>query len=223
MGGKTTLDNVSMSFGKRLELTMRKRMPMAARRALRLGRHLFSKGQKSLALPPHLVEDCRVCADRFDLVDRLPKGGRIAEVGTDRGDFAHHILDTARPAELHVIDLDISAVDPALLADPRVTMYNGLSHEVLSRFPDAHFDWIYIDADHSYAGVVRDAAAAAGKVKPGGYLVFNDFAHMDPFLGSYGVHRAAVEFAVERNWPMAWLAYETSALYDVAFRRPLTK
>jgi hypothetical protein len=85
---------------------------------------------------------------------------------------------------------------------------------------DASFDWIYIDADHSYAGVQRAAAVAAEKVRPGGFLVFNDFARADPYLGAYGVHRPVVEFAVERKWPLVWLAYEANALYDVALKRP---
>jgi hypothetical protein len=94
---------------------------------------------------------------------------------------------------------------------------------VLGRFPDDYFDWIYIDADHSFAGVLRDADAAANKVRPGGYLVFNDFAHCDSELGAYGVHRAVVEFAVTRQWPFSWFAYEPNALYDVALRRPATQ
>ena len=98
-------------------------------------------------------------------------------------------------------------------------MHNGASSTVLAEFPDFYFDWIYIDADHSYAGVSLDAKAAASKIRPGGYLVFNDFAHMDPFLGAYGVHRAVVDFAVTYGWGFAWIAYEPSALYDIALRR----
>ncbi len=104
--------------------------------------------------------------------------------------------------------------------EERVTPHHGISHEILARFSDDRFDWIYIDADHAYDSVKRDAAAAASKVKRGGFLVFNDFAHMDPWLGSYGVHRAVVEFAIERRWPFAWWAYQGSGLYDVALKRP---
>jgi hypothetical protein len=163
-----------------------------------------------------------MCASRNDLVKLLPRGGRVAEVGTYRGDFARHILATCEPAELHIIDLDVSLVDAEVLHDERVTAHVGPSHEVLSGFPSAHFDWIYIDADHSYAGVTRDAGAAASKVRPGGFLVFNDFAHMDPFLGAYGVHRAVVDFAVANRWPFAWWAFDSAALYDVALRCPDT-
>ena len=147
-------------------------------------------------------------------------GGRIAEVGTDRGAFAKRILLTCQPAQLHIIDLDFSRTDAEVCGHPNVTTHRGASHKVLQSFPDAYFDWIYIDADHSYAGVRQDALAAAPKVKPGGYLVFNDFAHIDPSLGTYGVHRAVVEFATANQWSFAWFAYQKNALYDVALRCP---
>ena len=205
----------------RFELVLRRNLPAGVRRLLRLGRHALVKGGSSPPLPPHLVQDCRVSASRYDLVAALPRGGRIAEVGTYKGDFARHILAHCDPAELHLIDLDFSLLDPAVAAEPRVRKHAGQSHEVLARFSDQHFDWIYIDADHSYAGTSRDAFAAAAKVRRGGYLVFNDFAHLDPYLGAYGVHRAVVEFAIAKDWPFAWFAYEGNALYDVALQRPL--
>jgi hypothetical protein len=194
-------------------------MPGRVRHLMRLGRHLVARGQPSMAIPPELLADCRVCASRNELVKNLG-GGRLAEVGTYRGDFARHILRSCDPAELHLIDLDVSLLDPAVAADQRVTVHRGLSDEMLPRFPDGHFDWIYIDGDHSYGGAGRDARAAATKVKPGGHLVFNDFAHADPYLGAYGVHRAVTEFAVTRGWTFAWWAYEPNGLYDVALRRP---
>lgn len=55
--------------------------------------------------------------------------------------------------------------------------------------------------------MLRDANAALTKVKPGGFLVFNDFAHADPFLGTYGVQRAVADFVVANRWPVVWLAY----------------
>lgn len=209
-----------MTLLTRLSLFIRNRLPAGARRALRLGRLLVSPGKSSYWIPPELFVDCRICASRYDMVGHLPRGGRIAEIGTQRGHFARHILATCDPAELHLVDLDFSLLEPAVAADPRVTLHNGASHEVLAGFADAYFDWIYIDADHSYAGVSRDARAAASKVKPGGYLVFNDFAHMDPSLGMYGVHRAVVDFIWADKWSFAWFAYDPNALYDVAIRRP---
>jgi predicted O-methyltransferase YrrM len=205
---------------KRAELALRKGMPSGIRRLLRLGKLALTSRPSSAPLPANLVADCRVCASRLDLLDRLPRQARVAEVGTLRGEFARHILDRCDPTELHLVDLEFEALDPTVAADARVRRHNGLSHEVLAGFPDGYFDWIYIDADHSYGGVKRDAWAAAAKVRSGGHLVFNDFAHMDSALGAYGVHRAVVEFATANGWKFTWLAYHPDALYDVALQRP---
>lgn len=207
------------SIQRRL-LQIRKKLPERLRRVLRLARHAVTTGQASLEIPPPLLADCRVCASRLELVKLMPPRARVAEVGTYQGSFASHILIAADPIELHLIDIDLTELNAAVRADPRVVLHEGRSEAVLAGLPDSHFDWIYVDGDHSYDGVTRDAHAAATKVKPGGYLVFNDFAHIDPFLGTYGVHRAVVDFAVAQRWPFAWLAYQPSALYDVALRRP---
>jgi cephalosporin hydroxylase len=172
------------------------------------------------ALPEALVSDCRLFASRYQMLGELPRAGRTVEVGTETGGFAKCILATCQPAELHLIDIDFSLLDPAVAGDRRVTLHRGRSHECLARFEDDSLDWVYIDADHTHAAVLRDIHAAAPKVKPGGFLVFNDFAHMDPYLGRYGVHNAVVEFAVERLWPIVFWAYAASGLYDVALRRP---
>ena len=184
---------------KRLEMRVRTRLPAPVRRAYRVARSLGDV-PCSGPLPDALLADCRFCASREAMLDLLPKGGRIAE--------------------LHLIDIDDSWFDPRSLAGPEVIRHLGLTHEVIATFPDGHFDFIYIDADHSYEGCHRDALAAAPKVKPGGYLAFNDFAHIDPWLGRYGVHRAATDFARAANWPMAFFAFQPAGLYDVAFRRP---
>jgi predicted O-methyltransferase YrrM len=206
--------------GQAVLLKLRRHLPDSVRRLARLSRLAFREGQGSRELPAELVTGCRMCANRYDLVAALPRHGRVLEVGTLYGDFARHILEACEPAELHLVDLDFTQVRRDVLDDPRVVTHRGFSHEVVASLPDETFDWIYIDADHAYESVKRDAETAAPKVRPGGFLVFNDFAHMDPWLGAYGVHRAVVEFATERRWPFVWWAYQPSALYDVALQRP---
>jgi len=191
------------------------------RQAYRLARSAVAHHAPSPQLPADLVEGCEVLASRLHLLDRLPKGGVLAELGTLRGDFARQMLARCEPSRLEIVDIDFSRFDERLDADPRLNRTLGLTTEVIVRFPDAHFDAIYIDADHSFDGVLADARASAPKVKPGGLLIFNDFAHIDPGLGRYGVHRAVSEFAVAARWRMRYLALEPNALYDVALRRPL--
>lgn len=204
-----------------LGIQLRKRAPQSLRRAKRLARLALASVEPSEPLPPDLLSACKMCASREDLVCLLPRGARVAEIGVDTGGFSQHILSASEPAELHLVDIDFTNIDPAVLDDPRVTAHRDYSHEALARFADASFDWIYIDADHSYEGCARDAVAAAPKVKPGGFLVFNDFAHLDTKLGVYGVHRAVTKFARDYRWPFAFWAYQVDGLYDVALKKPV--
>lgn len=199
---------------------LRKLAPDSLRRTKRLARVAFAPIAPSPALAEALFANCRVCASRQILVSQLPKQGRIAEIGVARGRFSQHILSVCEPRELHLVDLDFAQTDPGVMSDPRVTLHRDFSHVALAAFADESFDWIYIDADHSYEGCARDAAAAASKVTPGGHLVFNDFAHVDTKLGVYGVHRAVTEFARDQGWPFTHWAYHPHGLYDVALQKP---
>ena len=49
------------------------------------------------------------------------------------------------------------------------------SLEASKVFPDKYFDFVYIDAEHSYDAVVNDIAAWLPKVKIGGYLGGHDY------------------------------------------------
>jgi SAM-dependent methyltransferase len=204
---------------KQTEIQLRRLTPPVVKRLYHVARSM-SAPVESADLRPDVLEDCRVVADRYALLKLLPKHGKVAEIGTETGDFARKIVEMAEPVELHVVDINYSKFNPAGLAAPAITRHEGLSTDILATFPDAWFDWIYIDADHSFEGARADARAAAQKVKPGGYLVFNDFGHIDPSVRRYGVHRAVVEFINERGWQMRYLAYNAAALYDLAIQQP---
>jgi methyltransferase family protein len=49
------------------------------------------------------------------------------------------------------------------------------SLEAANSFPDGHFDFVFIDADHSYEGCRNDIAAWKRKVKPEGWLCGHDY------------------------------------------------
>lgn len=204
---------------KRLEMRVRTRLPRGVRRIYRLIRASGATPPYSRGLPEDLLAGCRVVSSRYSLLNHLPKGGTVAEVGTSTGAFARQILERNAPKHLHVIDIDYSRFDPDLACDPRITRHEGLSTEIMGAFPDAMFDWIYIDGDHAYASVLADARCAAPKLKPGGLMIFNDFAHVDPEFGRYGVHQAVVDFQHERGWPMRYFALHPHALYDVALEK----
>lgn len=178
------------------------------------------------AIPPELLAGCAIVAHRYDLIPHLPKGGVVAEIGTMRGVFAKWILEASHPLALHLFDLEFLLLEREPLADAlasgQVSLHEGDSAECLARFPEDHFDWIYVDADHSYDGVVRDIAAARDRVRPGGFLVFDDycaFSHRE--LLPYGVLRAVNEFIVREHWPVRYLALDAQGHLNIALARPV--
>ena len=168
--------------------------------------------------------DCIVVPERTALLKRLPKGGVVAEVGTLEGEFAREILQIVGPRELHLIDHEIHPRVRELAEDPslrgRLHVHHRDSVEALESFPDQMFDWIYIDAQHTYEGVKRDINAARGNVKTDGWLVFNDYTVWSYVeLQPYGVVAAVNELCLEDNWKIAFLALPSHMYCDVAMQR----
>ena len=165
----------------------------------------------------HLAH-CTVLADRLRLLDELPKQGVVAEIGVLHGEFSEEILERTQPRELHLIDLRDRWQD-RFAGREEVVSHIGDSCAVLEGFDDAYFDWIYIDADHGYEGVRRDAEAASRKLKREGLLVFNDYTSWDGIANiPYGVPKVVHELCLE-GWEMRYLALQPSGFHDVAIRR----
>ena len=171
------------------------------------------------------LEGAEILADRHKLLDRMPKSAVCAEIGIDRGYFSLAILEQTIPQELFLVDITLSRLDPAseaqLRARPEVTLIEAPSETGLASHPDASFDWIYLDADHSYGAVKKDIDALINKVKPGGYFLFNDFTLWSPAnMMNYGVSRAAFEFLnANPDWTVAYLALQGGGYHDLALRR----
>jgi predicted O-methyltransferase YrrM len=170
------------------------------------------------------LRNCVVLPNRIVLLEYLPHGGRVAEIGTGRGDFAREILRVANPRELHLIDHVVQPQAREMAEDPsfegRVHVHKADSAEALESFPNAFFDWIYVDAQHTYEGVKRDIAAAKTKVKSGGYLVFNDYIMWSYFeMQPYGVVPAVNEFCIEHVWAFVYFTLPEHMYCDVAIRK----
>jgi hypothetical protein len=167
---------------------------------------------------------CRVYANRDRAIESLPKGGVVGEVGTQTGRFADHIFKSTKPKKLHLFDLSLEWFDPCLLVDPihqgAVEIHLGDSSTELGNFPSEHFDWLYIDGDHSYEGVNRDIAVACRKVKRDGILVFNDYAIWSPLeVCNYGVLKAVNELVNGGEWEFLYIALHPWGYHDAALRR----
>jgi hypothetical protein len=120
--------------------------------------------------------------ERF--LEIFPKDAVGAEIGVFKGEFTRHILDRTRPRELHLIDVwwklygetypDWGAyTDFGRLATReafemaqaavrghdrrRVAVFHVENDlECLSRFPNGHFDWVYLDSSHDYDQTLKE-------------------------------------------------------------------
>lgn len=159
------------------------------------------------------LEGARLFADRRSALRALPRGGTIAEIGVAVGDFTEALIDTLDPDHFDAFDIfDLHQGD---MVGGRSTqeVFDGLTHRQfyekrfappmdvfegdsstqLAQMPDQHYDVIYLDGDHRYEGILRDADVASNKIKPGGVLVFNDYIMFDHHLGErYGASRQPV-------------------------------
>ncbi len=172
-------------------------------------------------LENHHLRNAKLVPSREALLQLLPKGGIIGEVGTQHGYFAKQIYDVVHPTKLHLFDETFEQFDSAALlhASNIIVKHQGDSATSLSSFPDQYFDWLYLDADHSYAGVKRDIEQALHKIKFSGFLVFNDFTFWSPLEAmSYGVAHAVCELCLSHDWEITHFALEPLMYCDVVVR-----
>jgi predicted O-methyltransferase YrrM len=63
----------------------------------------------------------------------------------------------------------------------KVQVFKGWSHEILRKFDTNNsFDFAYIDGDHTAYGTLMDAVLIHPLIKPGGMIIFDDYAWKDP-------------------------------------------
>jgi SAM-dependent methyltransferase len=182
---------------------------------------LFLIDHSAPKLSADVLNHCVVLPSREDIIARMSPGGIAIEVGTQTGSFARKILDLARPKKLYVVDVSYNLFNREILENEietgQLEMRQGLSWDVLSSFDDEYFDWIYIDAGHYYSQVARDIDEAFKKLKPGGYLIFNDFTVWSPLEAvRYGIYKAVCEAIDRYGMPMVYLGLHPTGFQDVA-------
>jgi len=197
-----------------------------------------------LDLDDRHVRNCRVLANRDAILERMPQGGIVAEIGVGFGDFSARILAVTRPREFHAIDAFDWHPRPSAWGRSTTDVFRGghedfyrarfaeqihagtvrtrkgRSWELLGDYPDRSFDVIYVDAAHDYASVKRDADLGAAKLKPDGFLIFNDYLLYDHIAHEpYGVVQVVNELCVAHDYEMLYLALAPHMFCDVVLRK----
>ena len=104
-----------------------------------------------------------------------------AELGVDKGLLFRALL-TSNP-QLHLTGVDVFPLPDrkdrvyqiALSFADRCRLICDTTHRAADQFPDGHFDFVFIDADHSYDAAKDDIARWRSKVRPGGWLGGHDY------------------------------------------------
>ncbi|MEM0994983.1 MAG: class I SAM-dependent methyltransferase [Bacteroidota bacterium] len=147
--------------------------------------------KKWKTFPPIMSEHIKVVPNRTALLETMPTNAVVAEVGVFKGQFSRRIMDVTQPKELHLIDpwdlLDnhkkhgkqhhkvVVDTMQAEIDAGIVTVHKDYSANVLPNFPNHHFDWIYVDADHSYESVIAELKICKDLVKADGYICGHDY------------------------------------------------
>lgn len=111
---------------------------------------------------------------------------RGAELGVDKGVLFNMLL-TGCP-NLHLVGVDTCIVPKRrekcaeIVSDfpERAMLMEQTTHEAARHFPDGHFDFVFIDADHSAEAVTQDITDWQPKVRKGGWLGGHDYNHKFP-------------------------------------------
>jgi hypothetical protein len=178
------------------------------------------------------IANAKLLTNRERLLEQLPKGGVVAEIGVNQGDYSSKILDLTSPRKLHLIDEWgtesyhdglASAVKKKFaneIVSGQVEINRGYSTEVLPRFADSSFDWVYIDSAHTYE-VTRDELAILNtKVKDNGFICGHDYINSCwRNAVKYGVVEAVHEFCVREGWELVYLTNETHQHCSFCIRR----
>jgi predicted O-methyltransferase YrrM len=176
-------------------------------------------------------QECLIQLARKIPPSRSDESTRIVEIGSEFGMSASLFCLAADPfVFIHCIDLfpgDMQAIHQANLArmgmSERVIYHKGNSQTDFAAWgmgANPGIDLLFVDGDHSYAGVKRDIAAWVRYVKPGGAVAFHDCACMtnaNPHPLHFEVTRAVSEWYVNES-PSGWIQ-ETMVDSLMVFRR----
>ena len=153
----------------------------------------------------------------------LPKESIGVEIGVLNGDFSERILQRIKPKRLYLIDpyetggnkyesglttaysteFDYEKILERFkseISTQQVTLFRNYSHDIVHKFKNNLFDFIYIDSSHLYEDVKKDLEDWLPKLKTNGYMCGHDYVEIENF----GVILAVDEFIVKHGFE--WVA-----------------
>ena len=169
------------------------------------------------------IVNMKIYERREDMIkDLIPKNTVGCELGVFAGEFAEFLYRSLSPNMLYLIDgwdlcgdmlfsgdqngnggCNLNAkflhklVVDRFANNTNVHIWKGWTHEKILEIPNSTLDWVYIDADHSYEGCLRDLELSLLKIKPNGFIMGHDYEINKAKCKAdwnFGVGRAVDEF-----------------------------
>jgi len=154
----------------------------------------------------------------LDLIDFTGLSNIVmAELGSFAGESASVFLRSGKIQKFYAIDIwapmtyktplpGVRPDDAEPVFDECLSRWCADGHDVVkmkmdtveatSRIEDGSIDIVYIDAEHTYEGVIRDSNAWISKIRPDGYLSGHDYNNGHP-----GVTQAVDELSQKFGKP----------------------
>jgi len=167
--------------------------------------------------------------DRYELLKYMPSG-IVAEIGVATGRLSKIILENNNPKKLVLIDawrnFNLGYADDNMVTEDKhearyqsvkemfaqnkvVSIVRDFSTVAAEKFEDNYFDWVYIDADHSYEGCLKDLEAYDRKVKQDGYIWGHDWLAQSYTKKGFDVNRAVNNFIKDRDYILSFITNES--------------
>jgi hypothetical protein len=171
---------------------------------------------------------------RAYILEQLDKQSKIAEVGVWKGDFSRQIWSISNPNLLVLVDSwnfdeKVRGCAPQVIGEEplnqiffdqakkdtydkfqniqNVHILDLNSFEASHNYEDNFFDYIYIDAEHTYEAVTKDLEVWYPKLKKNGILFGDDYYWREEDA-TLSLHRAYQEF-IKKNKIKKWCVFKS--------------
>ena len=177
----------------------------------------------------------KISADkRAYILEQLDKNSKIVEVGVWKGDFSRQIWNISSPNLLVLVDSwkfdekvrgcapQVSGEEPLnqnFFDQAKKDTYDKFENiqnvnildlnslEASSKYEDNFFDYIYIDAEHTYKAVTKDLEVWYPKLKKNGTLFGDDYYWREED-DTLSLHIAYQEF-IKKNHIKKWCVFKS--------------
>lgn len=185
---------------------------------------IYHRGNIAIEQASPILKDLWAMPSRCDVWEVLNKNnltGSAAEVGVMYGHYMGAVIPKWKGAHYYAVDcwcrqptddykeqqdtVDYESAYKGVMdfaaRDLRVSVVKKMSLDAAGSFPDGSFDWVFIDANHSYRAVLEDMDAWWPKMKSGGLFSGHDYHYDVNWPNFIEVRPAVVRWMREHHIP----------------------